>query len=468
MSAQTIKAQKTARGMRTFLVIWGGQLFSMIGSGLTDFALGVWIYDQTGEATPFAMTILFGSLPSVLLAPIAGVAADRWNRRLIMILTDTGSALLTLLVVYILFFAEGGLQIWHIYGVALVGSSLGAFQRAAYMPSVTMLVPKEHFGRASGLMQTGQAVQGIIAPLLAGVLYVAIGLEGIVVIDFVTYFFAIGALLLVRIPQPKSTTVGEGGKGSMLKEAAFGWTYLIQRRPLLVMLFYYALVNFLLGIMSVLVTPLILSFSPASVLGAIQMVGSVGMLAGSLLMSTWGGPKRKMNGVYAFIALFSLGFFFMGLQNSAVLIGLGMFVLLFSLPLAAGSSQVIWMSKVEPDIQGRVFAVRGMLASAITPFAYLIAGPLADNVFGPLLSEGGALAASVGGWIGVGPERGIGLMLLLSGALMLVVTAAAYAYPRLRLIEDELPDVVPDSPEDQAEGAQHEGTGDHKPTASPA
>jgi DHA3 family macrolide efflux protein-like MFS transporter len=464
MTAQTIKAPKTAQGMRTFLVIWGGQLISMIGSGLTNFALGVWIYDQTGQATPFAMTILFGSLPSVLLAPIAGVAADRWNRRLIMIVTDTGSALLTLLVAYILFFADGGLQIWHIYGVALVGSSLGAFQGAAYMPSVTMLVPKEHFGRASGLMQTGQAVQGIISPLLAGVLYVAIGLEGIVAIDFATYFFAIGALLLVRIPQPKSTTVGEGGRGSVLKEAAFGWTYLVQRQPLLVMLFYYALVNFLLGIMSVLVTPLILSFSPASVLGAIQMVGSIGMLAGSLLMSTWGGPKRKMNGVYAFIALFSLGFFFMGLQNSAVLIGLGMFVLLFSLPLAAGSSQVIWMSKVEPDIQGRVFAVRSMLANAITPFAYLIAGPLADNVFGPLLSEGGALAGSVGGWIGVGPERGIGLMLLLSGALMLVVTGAAYTYPRLRLIEDELPDVIPDS----AEGAPQEGAGAREPTVSPA
>jgi hypothetical protein len=122
------------------------------------------------------------------------------------------------------------------------------------------------------------------------------------------------------------------------------------------------------------------------------------------------------------------------------------------------------MSKVEPDIQGRVFAVRSMLAHAITPFAYLIAGPLADNVFGPLLSEGGALAGTVGGWIGVGPERGIGLMLLLSGALMLVVTGAAYAYPRLRLIEDELPDVIPDSAED----AQQEEARDREPTVSPA
>jgi hypothetical protein len=231
----------------------------------------------------------------------------------------------------------------------------------------------------------------------------------------------------------------------MLKDALFGWTYLVDRRPLLVMLLYYAVVNFLLGLSTVLITPLVLSFNSASVLGIVQMVASVGMLAGSLLMSAWGGPARKMNGVYGFIALFSLGYLIIGLWESAIAIGSGMFVLLFSVPLAAGCSQVIWMSKVEPELQGRVFAIRGMIASAITPLAYLISGPLADSLFGPLMSEGGALSGTVGSLIGVGQERGIGLMFLLSGVLMLLVTAAAYAYPRLRLIEDELSDVVPET-----------------------
>jgi len=232
MTAQKTTANQAPKGMRTFLIIWAGQLVSLIGSGLTSFALGVWIYDQTGQATPFALTILFGSLPGVLLAPVAGVAADRWNRRLIMIVTDTGAALVTLFVAFVLFFSDGGLQIWHIYGVALVGASLGVFQWAAYQPSVTMMVPKEHFGRASGLMQTGRALQGIIAPLLAGVLYVAIGLKGIVAIDFLSYFFAIGALLMVRIPQPKASLEQDGEKRSVLKDAAFGWTYLVERWPL--------------------------------------------------------------------------------------------------------------------------------------------------------------------------------------------------------------------------------------------
>ncbi len=444
MAVQSTTVDQAPKGMRTFLIIWAGQFLSMIGSGLSGFALGVWIYDQTGEATPFALTILFGSLPGVLLAPFAGAVADRWNRRLIMIATDTGAAILTLFVAFVLFFSKGGLQIWHIYGVSLIGSTLGTFQWAAVQPSITMIVPKEHFGRASGLIQTGNALRGIISPLLAGALYVSIGLEGIILIDFASFFFAIGALLVVHIPQPKATAE-PGEERSMLKDAAYGWTYLVQRRPLLVMLLYYAVVNFLLGISSALTTPLILSFNPAHVLGAVQMVGSAGMLVGSLLMSTWGGPKRKMNGVYGFIALFSLGFLIIGLWESAVAIGAGMFVLLFSLPLAAGSSQVIWMSKVEPDRQGRVFAIRSMIATGITPLAYLLSGPLADDLFGPLMAEGGALADTVGSVLGVGQARGIGLLFILSGFLMLLATAAAYAYPRLRMVEDELPDVVPES-----------------------
>jgi MFS transporter, DHA3 family, macrolide efflux protein len=451
MAAQTIETERASTGMRTFLIIWAGQLVSMIGSGLTSFALGVWIYDQTGEATPFALTILFGSLPRVLLAPVAGAAADRWNRRLIMILTDTGAALLTLIIAFVLFYSDGGLQVWHIYGVAVLGSSLGVFQWSAYQPSITMMVPKKHFGRASGLMQTGSAVQGIIAPLLAGVLYVSIGLRGIVAIDFATYFFAIGALLFVRIPQPKASEETDGEERSMLKDALFGWHYLVERRPLLVMLLYYAVVNFLLGMSSVLITPLVLSFNTASVLGVVNTVGSAGMLVGSLVMSAWGGTRRKMNGVYAFIALFSLGYLIIGLWESAIAIGSGMFVLLFSVPIAAGSSQVIWMSKVQPELQGRVFAIRGMIATAITPLAYLIAGPLADSVFGPLMSEGGALADTlVGSLFGTGQARGIGVLFVLSGLLMLLVTAAAYAYPRLRLVEDELPDVVPEAEPDAA------------------
>jgi len=432
--------------MKTFLTIWIGQLISMIGSGLTDFALGVWMYEQTGRATPFALTVLFSSLPRVLLAPIAGSLADRWNRRRIMILTDTGSALVTLAVVILLF--TGQLVVWHIYLIALIHSVFGAFQEPAYSASVVMLVSKENLGRANGLAQAGQAVENLLAPLLAGILLQAIGMRGIILIDFLTFFFAVGALLIVRIPQPEvEPSKAKGTMGTVWNDARFGWRYLRERTGLLVMVLYFAMVNFLLNFAMVLLGPMILGFSTASILGAVQMAGGLGMLGGSVLMSAWGGPKRRIKGVIGFIALMAVGLILMGIYPSGLLIIAGAVLMMFSLPLASGSSRAISQTKIDPAVQGRTSATTSMISRSMMPIAMLSAGPLADRVFEPLMREGGALANTFLGQIGgTGPGRGIGLILVSSGLVLLVVTALAYANPRIRLIEDELPDFVQDAP----------------------
>ncbi|MFM8368622.1 MAG: MFS transporter, partial [Chloroflexota bacterium] len=192
---------ETPKDMKTFFIIWGGQLISMLGSGLTQFALGVWIYDQTKQATPFAITVLLGTIPRVLLLPIAGSIADRFNRRIIMIAADTLNALLTLFIFIML--GAGNLQLWHIYIVSLLGSILSAFQEPAYTASISMIVPKEKLGSANGLAQMGQAISSVLTPVIAGALFVFIGLNGIILIDFITFFFAVGALIIVRIPQPE-------------------------------------------------------------------------------------------------------------------------------------------------------------------------------------------------------------------------------------------------------------------------
>jgi len=437
------------QNMKKFLTIWLGQLVSIIGSGMTSFALGVWIYEQTGQATPFAMTVLFASLPRILLSPVAGSLADRWNRRLVMILSDTGSALVTILAVVL--FSLGELQVWHIYVIAATSSVFAAFQEPAYTASITMLVPKKDLARASGMVQMTQALEMIIAPLLAGILFVTIGLNGIFLIDFVTYFFAIGALLLVKIPQPK---LDEGElevkKGTIWRDILFGWNYLRSRPGLFGILTYFALVNFLLNFAAVLYIPMILAFATAAVLGVIQMVSGTGMLGGSLVMSAWGGPKkRRINAVIGFIAVASVGTLITGLRASPVSIGLGMFLLMFCVPLASGPSQAIFQTKVAPDVQGRVFAIRSMISRSIMPLAFLIAGPLADRVFNPMLEEGGLLADTIiGSLIGVDPGRGIGLIFILSGTAMLIASAAAFTNPRIRNVEEELPDAIPDSPDD--------------------
>lgn len=436
--------------MRTFLIIWLGQLISIIGSGLTSFALGVWIFDRTGQATPLALTVLFGNLPRILLMPIAGSLADRWNRRWVMILADAGDALVTLIVLVGLTF--GQLEIWHVYLIALASATFAAFQEPAYTASITMLVPKKDLARASGMVQMGQAAETLVSPLLAGVLFVAIGLNGIILIDFLTFLFAIGTLFLIRIPQPELAPEDRGGRGLFWRDAVYGWRYLRQRSGLFGLLLYFALVNFFLNLSAVLMIPLVLILATPAVLGLVQTVAGVGMLAGSLVMSAWGGPERRIRGVIGFITLASVGLLVAGSGAHAVFVGVGLFVLMFCIPLASGPSQAIFQSKVAPEAQGRVFAIRGMISRSMMPLAFLLAGPLADRVFEPLMRQGEGLANSlVGALVGAGPGRGIGLIFLLSGLALIAASAMAYAYPRIRLIEAELPDAILDDAEEVGE-----------------
>lgn len=431
---------ETPKDMKTFFIIWAGQLISMLGSGLTNFALAVWIYDQTKQATPFAITVLLGTIPRVLLLPIAGSIADRFNRRFIMIAADTLNALLSLIIFLLL--SAGNLQLWHIYMIALFESVFAAFQEPAFTASISTIVPKEKLGSANGMLQMREAISTVITPLLAGLLFVAIGFKGIILIDFVTFFFAIGALLFVSIPQPKQTQ--EHKDKNVWQDIVFGWKYLTERKGLLGLLFYYAMVNFLLNWSAVLLVPMVLSRFSANVLGVIQTVMGVGLLAGSILMSVWGGAKRRIPATIGFIILGVTGFIIAGTQPNAYFIGTGIFLLMFSVPLASGNSQVVFQTKVPQEIQGRVFSVRSTISQSMMPLAFLTAGPLADKFFEPLLQNGGALANTfIGTTLGTGAGRGIGLMLILSGLTAILVSLMVYANPRIRNIENELPDALP-------------------------
>ena len=287
-----MNGNQAPKNMRTFWIIWSGQVISMLGSGLTGFGLGVWIYDQTGQATPFALTALFGTLPALLLMPIGGAVADRYSRRKIMILADTGAAIITGITAVLLFM--GNLQIWHIYLLATAGSIFGAFQEPAYSASITMLVPKKDLARAGGITQMGQAFTSILTPVIAGGLYALIGMQGVIIIDAVTYFFAIAALILVRIPQPARVDLDAepGQKQSILADAVFGWKYLRALPGLFGLLIYFASVNFFLSFSNVLSGPLVLSYGDSTDLGVVQMVTGIAMLVGSMAMSAWGRGAR--------------------------------------------------------------------------------------------------------------------------------------------------------------------------------
>jgi DHA3 family macrolide efflux protein-like MFS transporter len=445
MAETTLPAPVTAgpKNMRTFLIFWAGQFISILGSGLTSFAIGVWIFQKTGQAMPFALTVLFANLPGLLLLPLAGSLADRWNRKALMILADSGNALVTLGLFILLL--GGDLQTWHIYLLVTIGSVFSAFQEPAYQSSVSMIVPKKDLTRANGIAQTAQAVQSIITPLIAGGLFVTIGMRGIILIDFVTYFFAVGALLIVRIPQPELPTEEKKQKGQVRQDLLFGWKYLRARQGLFGMLWYFAMVNFTLNFAGVLTGPLVLSAHPASAYGFVQTMLGAGLLTGGLLISSWGGPKTKrVPALIGCIAAASLGVLTVGVNQHLAFPAAGFFVLMLFVPIASSMSQAVFQTKVAPEAQGRVFAVRGLIARSMMPIAYILSGLLADNIFEPLMREGGALAnTALGTFVGVGAGRGVGLMFVIAGLIGFTASVLVYLNPRVRNLEEEIPDALP-------------------------
>ncbi|MEK7328700.1 MAG: MFS transporter, partial [Chloroflexota bacterium] len=375
-------------------------MISFIGSGMSSFALGVWVYQKTGSITQFALTSLFILLPRVALGPLV----DRWDRRRVLIISDAGGGLSILPIVLLIL--VGRLEIWHIYLAIFMSGIFDTLRWPAMTAATTQLVSKEHFGRASGMLQIVSAGTMLVSPFVAGALIGTIGLQGVVLADFATFLFAILTILLVRIPRPETTAEGLAGKGSLLHESTYGWKYIKARSGLLALLVFLAIANFLIELNAVLFTPMILSFASTAALGMAMSLGGIGYLVGSIIMSAWGGAKRRINTVMVSMLLVGLFMAMIGLRASIPLVTISLFLCLVFYPITVSSNQAIWQSKVAPDVQGRVFAIRQAFILATPLLAYLITGPLADRVFEPLLEAGGPLAGSVGQIIGVGPGRG--------------------------------------------------------------
>lgn len=436
---------------KSFALLWLGQVVSLLGSGLTGFGLGVWVFKETGSVADFTLIFVFGTLPGLLLGPLVGALVDRWDRRWIMILADCGAALATVaLIVQLL---RGQLELWQIYVIVAVGASCMSLQSPAFMATIPLLLPKKHLGRANGMLQLGPAASRILAPLLAGALIPFLHLQGLIAIDLATFLFAAVTLLLIRLPRvPRAPAPAAGEAPGFLREALVGWTYIKERPGFLALLLFFAVINFMFSFSLVLTTPLVLSFSEAPQLGLVLAISSAGMLAGSIVMSLWGGPRRRMLGILGFAPLLGVSFLIIGARPSVPLIAFGTFALFFVVPICNACDQAIWQSKVEPAVQGRVFAMAQLVSQFTAPLGFLAAGPLADRLFEPMMREGGDLAGALGPWIGTGPGRGIGLLYIVMGALLIVAALAGLAYPRLRSLEDELPDAAMPEPAPEPAG----------------
>jgi MFS family permease len=427
--------------MWAFTIVWVGQAISLLGTGMTAFSLTIWAYELTGQATALALVGFFYLTPLLVMSPIAGAIVDRSNRKLMMMISDFASGLATISILVL--HTTGNLQIWHLYIASAISGTFQTFQWPAYSAAITMIVPKKHYSRAHAMNELAGNTSGIFAPLLAGALLPVIGLNGILTIDIVSFIAAIGALLVVRIPQPESTEEGQEGKGSLWSESVYGFRYIYHRPSLLGLQLVFLVGNFFSTIAYTLIAPMILARTDSNslVFGSVQTAGAVGGVLGGLAMSAWGGSRRKVDGVLTGWALSGLfGATLIGLGRGLPLWAAGSLIGASLVPLINSSNQAIWQAKVAPDLQGRVFATRRLIAWFVTPLATLIAGPLADYIFEPAMSQASVLSGLFDWLVGVGPGAGMALIIIFAGIGMVIVGLGGYSFPIVRDAESILPD----------------------------
>jgi len=420
------------------LAVWLGQVVSLFGSGLTGFALGVWLYQQTGSASNFALVALCSALPQLILSPLAGVLVDRYNRRILMALADSGSALCTLAAAAL--FLSGGIEVWHIFVITALSAACGALQAPAYSALVAGVVPQGDLARANGMIQLGQGLAEILAPAAAGALVLAIGVPGVMLIDLATFLVAVLALLLSRIPAETLPTTEEhrtGGLAAFWREARHGWEYLRADPRLTALLSFQALFSFLWNLFAVLVVPMVLGFTSPDGLGVALTVAGSGMLAGSLAMSVWGGPKRRLAGLLVFEFVSALAFVLMGLRPSLILVCAAAFIAHWTLAFVSSLNESLWQANTPAEVRGRVFAFKQAAVKAAVLLAYAIAGALADRVLNPLLLEDGPLASTLGQVMGVGAGRGIALLFILIGVVKALSALRLGLSPALSRIDGQ-------------------------------
>jgi MFS transporter, DHA3 family, macrolide efflux protein len=423
---------------RTFFTIWIGQLASVIGSGLTNFGLGVWVLTETGSVTQFALIIMFASVPAIIAAPFAGVIVDKWKRKWLMVISDSIAGISTIIIFVLIYFNV--FEVWHLYITAAVSSLFSSFQLPAYQATIPLLVPKAQLGRANGMVQMADALSIVFAPVMAGFLITSIGIKGILIIDFFTFIIALSTLLFVKFPE-LAASEKDSKKVSFFQDALFGWKYIIDRPGLRGLLVYFAVVNLLLGYFNVLLQPLILSFANEKMLGIALSITGIGMLVGGIAMSIWGGPKNRVLAVIGSGAISGLFLMLLGIKESVFLVTLATCLMFLLLPIGNAASQVIWQSKVPLNVQGRVFALRRMIAISLSPIAYITAGPLVEKIFDPAVQNGG-FAQGITKFIGTGDGRGIGLLFILLGLGWIVTSLVVFLNPRVRGLESEIPDAA--------------------------
>jgi MFS transporter, DHA3 family, macrolide efflux protein len=410
---------KHLSGINAFRILWAGQSLSLLGSGMTRFAVMIWAYQVQGTATALALLGFFNCLTYVIASPFAGVLVDRWNRRSVMVLADLGAGSMTAFL--LVMFSAGRLELWHLYlAVGMVGVC-EAFQEPAFSASISLLVPRQDFTRSNAMLGLGRSAARMLSPAIAGVLLPLAGLGVVMAFDLVTLGLALLGLLLIRIPAPAVSSTGRQARGSFQHEIKFGAAYILKRPGLRNLLFTFFLIN-LFGTLTyfAVLSPMVLARTGGSevTLGLVRTGMGLGGIAGGLAVTVWGGSRHKTRTYLVSVMLsFLVCDAMMAVSTSAAgWIAAGLLAE-FSIAFIVSPYFAIWQEKVPTDVQGRVFATREMVQVASQPLGYLAGGLLADRLFEPFMLGGSGLAGSLSNLVGLGPGSGMAVMFLLTSLL---------------------------------------------------
>jgi DHA3 family macrolide efflux protein-like MFS transporter len=429
MSLQDTSKQDTKRWAPRFFTIWGGQAFSLLGSQLVSFALIWWITRSTGSATALATATLVGLVPQVLLGPIAGALVDRWNRRLVMIVADSLIALFTLALAGL--FAIGEAHIGHIYLLMFLRSVAGGFHWPAMTASTSLMVPKEQLSRIQGLNQMLQGGMSIASAPLGALLLEWLPLQGILALDVVTAAIAILPLFFFSIPQPDRNDLPAHahGKSTVWDDFRAGLKYVASWPGLLIIGIMATLINFLLtpafSLLPILVTK---HFNGQAIqLATLESFSGIGFIVGGLILSAWGGFKRRVVTSMLGLVGMGLGCLALGLlpATAFTLAVVAMFYLGVINPIVNGPLLAAVQAAVEPEMQGRVFSLIGSFSAAMSPLGLIIAGPVADYM-------------------------GVQSWFIIGGVVCALMGVVGYFIPAVMTFEDGRKQNLPFSPLDMA------------------
>lgn len=419
------------KSFKKFLILWFGEFISAIGSGLTAFGLGVYVFRLTGKASAMALITILAFFPPLLLGTVAGVLADRYDRRLMMILGDSLSVFGLIYILICMYMGEA--QLWQICVGVTVSSVFSSLMEPAYKATVSDLLSADQFTKASGLVQIANSAKYLVSPIIAGYLLAVSNIKLILIIDICTFFVTVASTLVVKKGIASKKEVEK--KASLITEFKEGWTTLTKSKGVLVLTIVGSFLCFFMGFIQILSAPMVLAFKNSSVLGTVETIIALGMLFSSILIGVLkikGGYVRILS-----VSLFGSGLMMMcfGFKENIIFIGIFGFLFFAMLPFANTSLDFLIRTNTDNSVQGRVWSLIGIISQLGTVISYAVCGVLADYIFTPMLIDGGALSGSVGRIIGTGKGRGAAFLIIIAGILMCITSVALYNIKSVRKLE---------------------------------